>query len=90
MMITTNIVEVTAAVQYWRGKVGRNPTRTDICAAFHAQDSVNDDITEAISQGCIQEDSSTKELTVTQVGDDLITGRVYSAKEIFGVKEEEK
>ena len=85
-MMATNIVEVTAAVLYWRSKVGCNPTRNDICAAFCAQNSVNEDISEAISQGCIQEDPTTKELTVTQAGDDLITGKVYPTKEVFEVK----
>lgn len=85
-MAKTYIVEVTAAVRYWRSIVGRNPTRSDICAAFCAQDSVDEDIDEAILQGCVCEDPSTKELTVTQVGDDLVTGRVYPAKEVFGVK----
>lgn len=84
--MATNIVEVTAAVQYWRGKVGRNPTRGDICAAFCAENSVNEDIADAIAQSCIQEDPSTKELMVTQTGDDLITGRVYSTKEVFGTE----
>lgn len=87
-MAKTYIVEVTAAVRYWRDKVGRNPTRIDICAAFCAQDSVDEDIDEAISQGCVCEDPFTKELTITQAGDDLVTRRVYPAKEVFSVKEE--
>ena len=87
-MAKTYIVEATEAVRYWRDKVGRNPTRSDICAAFCAQDSVDEDIAKAILQGCVCEDPSTKELTVTQAGDDLVTGRVYPAKEVFSVKEE--
>ncbi len=80
-MQKTNILEVIRSILAFKNHNSRCPLREELLLSINYS-FASEDVQDAINAGCVTEQSD-KTLDITKAGEDSITGKVYTAREIF-------